>query len=192
MQLAEELRERGRFLRSFLVHPRQVGAVLPTSTRAVCGMLDMADLSHARLVVELGAGTGVYTREILRRIPADSRLLAFEIDGELAGPLAWELADDRLQVIEDSAERVAEYLDGERADVVVSGLPFTSLPADVKKRVLRGVAGVLAPGGCMLVLQYSPFVRRDLSELFKDVSLRISPINVPPAFLFRCSANGEL
>nr|MBA2429871.1 methyltransferase type 12 [Thermoleophilaceae bacterium] len=35
-------RERRRFLRSFLAHPRRVGAVLPTSRRAVRDLLDMA------------------------------------------------------------------------------------------------------------------------------------------------------
>jgi phospholipid N-methyltransferase len=154
-------------------------------------MLDMADLSSARLVVELGAGTGVYTREILRRIPDEARLLAFEVDEELVQPLSGRMADHRLRVVEDSAENVGEYLNGERADVVVSGLPFTSLPAEVKSRVLRESMKVLVPGGCMLVLQYSPFVRQDLSKLFTDVRLRISPLNVPPAFLFRCSMNGE-
>jgi len=60
-----QISESRAFLRSFFAHPRHVGAVLPTSRRTVRETLDLADLSSARLVVELGAGTGVYTRELL-------------------------------------------------------------------------------------------------------------------------------
>ena len=70
------LRERARFLRSFLRSPRQVGAVLPTSRWAVRAMLDLAPIEHARCVVEMGAGTGPYTREILTRLRPDARFLS--------------------------------------------------------------------------------------------------------------------
>lgn len=63
--------ERFRFFRAFMTHPRLVGAVLPTSRRAVRDMLDLADVPVARRVVELGVGTGVYTREVLVRLGPD-------------------------------------------------------------------------------------------------------------------------
>jgi hypothetical protein len=43
---------------TFVAHPRQVGALAPTSQQTVDKMLDMAVLQETRLVVELGAGTG--------------------------------------------------------------------------------------------------------------------------------------
>src|SRR4051794_15149386 len=104
-------RQRMRFLRSFLRHPRQVGAVLPTSGRAVRAMLDLAAIEDARCVVEMGAGTGPHTREILARLSPDARFLAFEIDPALADGLQQELRDPRLHVINDSAEKLSEYLD---------------------------------------------------------------------------------
>src|SRR4029450_13153848 len=61
----QHVTDRLRFLRAFVANPRQVGAVLPTSRAAVRDMLDMADVPGARLVVELGAGTGVQTGEEL-------------------------------------------------------------------------------------------------------------------------------
>jgi phospholipid N-methyltransferase len=53
--------------------------------------------------------------------------------------------------------------------------------------VLDLSSAILAPRGVMLVLQYSPFLRRDLGRRFRSVEQRISPLNVPPAFLFRCT-----
>lgn len=184
----QNVTERALFFRSFLAHPRRVGAVLPTSRRAVRDMLDLTDVTRARCVVEFGAGTGVYTEEVLARLASDARLVAFEVDPSLADALRARLQDPRLQVVTDSAAGVEEYLQGDRADIIVSGLPFTSLPADVRHNVLERSRHVLAPTGVMLVLQYSPAIRRELNRIFTSVRWRLSLLNVPPAFLFACAA----
>lgn len=183
---AAGLRERGRFLRSFLASPRRVGSVIPTSQSAVRAMLDMAPLDRARRVVEMGAGTGPHTREILARLGPDARFLAFEIDPALAEGLRRDLPDPRLEVLAESAEHAPRHLGGERADVIVSALPFTSLPPETRDALLRAARDALADDGTMLVLQYSPFMQRDLERTFGSVERRIAPRNVPPAFLFAC------
>ena len=182
------MREKVRFFRSFLANPRAVGAILPTSRRTVRDMLDMADFERARTVVELGAGTGVYTEEVIARLRPDARFLAFEVDPDLIATLSGRIEDPRLQVINDSAENVGDYLDGAKVDVVVSGLPFTSLPPPVKRNVFGAMRSVLAPDGVMVAIQYSTMAQRDLESHFASVRRRVSPVNVPPAFLFRCSA----
>ncbi|MDP8943784.1 MAG: methyltransferase domain-containing protein [Actinomycetota bacterium] len=182
-----QISERRAFLRSFLAHPRHVGAVLPTSRRTVRDMLDLADLDGARLVMELGAGTGVHTRELLARLGPDARLVAFEIDPDLAGGLAAGLEDPRLEVVAGSAEEIESHAGPGEVDVIVSALPFTSLPAPVRGRVLDAALRVLSPEGVMLVLQYSPLMRGELERAFGSVERRFSPINLPPAFLFRCT-----
>lgn len=181
-----DIRERLLFLRSFLAHPRQVGAIFPTSRWAVRKMLNLADLAGARCVVEFGAGTGVYTREILARLPSNAQLLAFEIDPNLTDTLQLQFKDPRLQVINDSAENVESYLENERADIIVSGLPFTSLPAGLRRSILDRSRQALAPHGVLLVLQYSPLVQQELNRRFVSVRRRISLLNVPPAFLYAC------
>src|SRR4051812_42632777 len=165
-QMRRNLSERLLFLRSFLAHPRQMGAILPTSRRAVCDMLDMADVPAARLVVELGAGTGSHTGPILERLAPDARLLAFEIDPDLAASLSRRHADPRLEVIAGSAEDLPAHLGDERPDIVVSAIPFTSLPGDTGRRILETTQRSLADGGVFLVLQYSVFVRKKLRALF--------------------------
>lgn len=184
--MTKDTRERALFLRSFLAHPRRVGAVLPTSRRAVRDMLDLADVRVARHVVEFGAGTGVYTRELLDRLRPDARMLAFEVDTDLAELLERRFPDPRLQVVADSAAEIETYLEGAHADIIVSGLPFTSLPAQLRRSVLERSRQALIPGGTMLVLQYSPMLEKELRHVFFSVRRRISPFNVPPAFLFAC------
>ncbi len=170
-------------------HPREVGAVWPTSRWAVRDLLDMGDLPRARTVVEFGIGTGVYTSEVLKRLPPDATFLAFEIDPDLASAAAARLDDPRLRVINDSAENVENYLEGTQADFIVSSVPFTSLPVDVRHSLLDAARRALAPDGRMLVLQYSTTVLPDLERLFPFIKRRLSPLNIPPAFLFACSAS---
>ena len=182
---------RSRFLRSFLTSPREVGAVLPTSRRTVRDTLAMAPVESARCVVEIGAGTGVYTREIVERIGPNARVLAFEIDPALARGLEAEIHDPRLSVINDSAAEVASHLNGEKADVIVSAVPFTSLPRGLGGVILEASRDALAPGGTMLVLQYSPFVEGQLKRTFDSVQRRFSPLNLPPAFLYACRVGSD-
>lgn len=181
-----DLSDRALFLRAFLAHPRRVGAVLPTSERAVDDMLDMAALEQAQLVVELGAGTGSHTASVLARLGPQASLVSFEIDPALADALRAKLPDPRLRVVSGSAESVEEVLAGQRPDVVVSALPFTSLPAGTGRLILERTARVLAPQGVLLVLQYSPFIVRELSRLFARIDRRVCLRNVPPAFLYAC------
>jgi phospholipid N-methyltransferase len=184
--MRQTLTDRFHFLRAFLANPRQVGAILPTSRWAVRDMLDLADLSRAELVVELGAGTGVQTGEILARLGPNARLVALEIDPNLAKLLDERYDDPRLQVVCDSAEDLDAHLGGKRADVLVSALPYTSFEAGLRRRVLDLLPVALAPGGVLLVIQYSPLILRDLRRRFPSVHQRITPWNVPPAFLFAC------
>jgi phospholipid N-methyltransferase len=185
--MIQQLSDRLRFLQAFVAHPRQVGAVLPTSRRAVRDMLDLADLPAAGLVVELGAGTGVQTEEILARLKPGARLISMEIDPRLARLLAERYDDPRLQVVCDSAEKLSEHLHGATADVVVCALPFTSLPPTLRRRILDMLPLAVGRRGAAVVIQYSPLIEPELRKRFPSVRRRLSVMNVPPAFLFACS-----
>jgi phospholipid N-methyltransferase len=189
--MRETLTDRFHFLRAFVANPRQVGAILPTSRWAVRDMLDLADVPRAELVVELGAGTGVQTGEILARLGPNARLVALEIDPDLAKLLDERYDDPRLQVVCDSAENLDAHLGGKRADVLVSALPYTSFDAGLRRRVLDLLPVALAPQGVLLVIQYSPLLLRDLRRRFPSVQQKITPWNVPPAFLYACRADAS-
>jgi phospholipid N-methyltransferase len=175
-----------QLLTAFAAHPRAVGAVAPTSARTVRHMLDMADIPSARSIVELGAGTGPFTRELARRMSAAARLVAFEIDGRLAADLRREITDPRITIRDEPAERLPAVVTPGSVDVIVSALPLTSLPADVRRAALSAIVTSLRPDGVLLAIQYSNARRADLESCFADVRRRTSVLNVPPAQLFAC------
>ena len=174
-----------------LKSPRTVGAVWPTSRRAVEDLLDMGDLGGAGVAVEFGAGTGVYTEGILRRLPPKPASSPTRWTAPWQRPSPAGSPTGAFEVVNASAERVGGHLEalGRGADVVVSSLPFSTLPEPVRHDLLDAAREALAPGGVFLVLQYSKTVLPELERRFPKIRHRFSPLNVPPAFLFACETS---
>lgn len=181
----------GRFLRQ----PRTVGAVAPSSQVLAREMVRGLDAGRAARFVELGPGTGAFTGAVLARLGPGGRLLAVELDPEFTRQVRtkWPAADCVC-----ASATTLEALVAERhlqpVDHIISGLPFASLPRDMTRQILDGIARVLKPGGTFTAFQYvhayglPPAVafRRDLAARFGPVSSRRVVIrNIPPAFVLR-------
>ena len=59
-----------------------------------------------------------------------------------------------------------------RADYIISGIPFSTIPAPVREQILRKTCDVLEPGGAFLVYQFSTRVLQDLKRVFGYVGRR--------------------
>jgi phospholipid N-methyltransferase len=92
-------------------------------------------------------------------------------------------------VVEASAVAVDEILrrfGHTHADYIISGIPFSTIPAPLRERILRKTCDLLEPGGAFLVYQFSTRVLRDLKRIFGYVGRKFEPFNVLPAHLFIC------
>ena len=119
----------------------------------------------------------------------DAHLVAIEINPELATFLRNRHRDPRLHVIEGSAadvEQILRELGHEAADYVISGIPFSTLPPPVRNEILVRTRNVLAPGGSLIVYQFSARVYRDLQHVFSRVDRGFEPLNLLPAHIFHC------
>ena len=72
----------------------------------------------------------------------------------------------------------------DHADYVLSGLPFSTLPAGVGDAIGQATADVLRPGGAFLVYQFSPKCRDFMAPHFERIDNGFEWANVPPCFLF--------
>lgn len=187
--------ERLLFARAFLRHPLLLGSVIPSSRFLVKGVLDRIDWPRARTIVEYGPGVGTITGEILGRMRPDARLVAIEMNPEFVRFLRASYPDERLRVVEGSAEHINDFLRSNglgKADYIVSGIPFSTLPAARREQILRESRAALAPDGAFLVYQFSSRVLSDLRRVFGEVERGFEPLNVLPAHLFFCrQANGN-
>ena len=174
------------FLRRFVGAPRQVGSVVPSSPYLTRAVLDKIDWSEVRNVAELGAGTGVFTRSIVRRARPDAQLLVFEIDPDLQRMI--EGGHPGLRLYGDAQElpAILEDLKIDKLDGIVSSLPFTVLPPTMTERILDAVQDTLAPGGKFVAYQYSRIMKPHFESRFAELRTSFVPINVPPAFVYEC------
>jgi phospholipid N-methyltransferase len=177
------------FALNFFRHPLMLGSIVPSSRFLIRQLLKPVDWSQARVIVEYGPGVGVITAEVLRRMRPDALLIAIETNPDFVSYLRDSIKDERLRVVEGSAESVDEILrryGQSNASYVISGIPFSTIPAPVRERILLKTCEVLKPGGSFLVYQFSSRVLEDLQRIFRYVQRQFEPLNVLPAHLFFC------
>lgn len=180
------VQDRVVFLGKFLQAPLKIGSVTPSSSCLVAALLAPIPWKRTLAIVELGAGTGVITREILRRLPPGGKAFVFEQEAGLRATLRKDFPGF---VVEAYAEQLGEVITRagiQQVDCVVSGLPFTTLPEEARQTILAGVLQVLKPEGLFIAFQYSLHMRGRFSSHFAEVTLRYVPLNVPPAVVYCC------
>jgi phosphatidylethanolamine/phosphatidyl-N-methylethanolamine N-methyltransferase len=173
------------FMMLALSRPSTVGAILPSSRRLADTMSRAAH--GAQHLIELGAGTGAITAALRRRHP-DVPLLAVELEPRLARQLR-----ERFPMVEvraapaDRVLREAAGLPGET--VLVSSLPFRSLPLRLRLRSSLAIERFLLQHPGRRLLQYSYLPREPFALCHAGQQLRWRRLgavwgNTPPAWVW--------
>ncbi|WP_172331025.1 class I SAM-dependent methyltransferase [Mangrovicoccus sp. HB161399] len=177
-----------RFFRSWIANPMRVSAIAPSGRRLAAIMTKEID-PGAGPVIELGPGTGVFTRALVARGVPESDLTLLEFGPEFVPAL--RLHFPAANVLQMDAARLGELSGwaGRRPGYVVSGLPLLSIPMPQRRRILGGAFEVLRPEGKFYQFTYGPrppVPREILAELGLDCR-RIGGTfgNLPPASVYR-------
>lgn len=180
------LRERLMFFYNFLQAPGQVGSITPSSHALAKQMMKPIDWQRAHTIVELGAGTGVFTKWIDELKKPDATLVSFEKETSMRSRL--EQLFPGVLFHEDAVELVSVLADAGlgKADAIVSGLPFANFPQALRDQIMEQVYAALKPGGVFVAFQYSLQMKKQLETVFSDVSVKLVPFNLPPAFVYVC------
>lgn len=177
------------FARNFLKHPRMLGSIIPSSRFLIKEVLRPVDWSRADVFVEYGPGVGTITTEILKRLKPDAKLIAFETNPDFVAFLRNTIKDPRLIVLHRSAAEVSEALAElglTGADYIISGIPFSTMPEELRISIIAATNAAIQPGGAFLVYQFSPRVFPYLQRAFAHVERGFEPLNILPAHLFFC------
>ena len=176
----------GVFLQGAIKEPGMVGAVFPSSKSTIQNMMKRVDWDKAKLVVEYGPGVGTFTHRLLEHLPKDAQLLAIDLNPHFVEHLSKTIADPRFKAVLGSAtdvERIVKEAGFEAADIVISGLPISSLPPEVAEDMVDATYRVLKPGGAFLTYQYRLKARRLTEQAFDRVDKKYVLMNVPPNHL---------
>ena len=131
------------------------------------------------------------TGEILQRMSPQAVLVAIELNHGFVSHLQRQYEDPRLNVVHGTAADVREILQRLRlpaADFIISGIPYTTIPDPIRRRILHDSRDVLSPDGAFVVYQFTRTVLPYLTTLYGRVQQHFEPRNILPARLFFCRA----
>ena len=181
-------------VREFARQPTVVGAIAPSSRGLAEAVVAPIPAHGDPVVVELGPGTGAFTRVVQARLNGRGRHVAVEVNPRLAQLISRR--HPAVEVAQASAVQLRSIL-AERAvsgvDVIISGLPWAALPEAFRDATLDQVVAVLAPGGVFTTFGYTwvrgtiraRHFRRALITRFEEVVISRAVLrNLPPAFAY--------
>jgi phospholipid N-methyltransferase len=153
-------------------------------------MIGCVDFGKAPTIVELGAGTGAITSEMIRRSGPENRILIIDLNPESVSLLKERLRSySNVEVLLADARSLREILrtrNIQSVEAIFSSLPYASLGAEITKDILTNIAGILAPEGHFVAFQYTPLHRNLFESHFSIRSAKIELRNLPPAIVYDC------
>ncbi|OGV52182.1 MAG: hypothetical protein A2X49_05920 [Lentisphaerae bacterium GWF2_52_8] len=183
-------------LKQFITNPRTTGALWASSSHLSRTMTLNIGIESAKVVVELGPGTGAITEHILPAISPNTCFFAVELNKEMLK--VFENRFPETPIYHDSASNLPSLLDKKgvpAADVVISGLPWAAFPSGLQDEILDAILASLAKKGFFTTFAYLqglllPSAQKFSKKLKRHFSrVEKSPVvwrNIPPAFVYRC------
>lgn len=175
------------FFRGFVENPRMVGAILPSSDRTIDKVLGFVDWRECDVFVEYGPGVGTFCAPVLARMKSDAILVVIDTNPLFIDYLKATISDGRFFPVLGSAENVEDILaaiGANKADYVISGLPFSTLPTGVGPAIMAATKRVLRTGGAFIVYQYTRSARHTMAQEFDQIDDAFEFWNVPPCKIF--------
>lgn len=175
------------FFKRVIANPLRVGYVVPSSPFLTRQTAKRVDFSKPRVVVELGPGEGCHTRQIVKRMNADSKLILLELDEEFVAHLKKSFANDpRVVVVHTDAQHLPEVLKQNgvtHCDYIVSGLPFLVIDEPIRNKILHNIADAMTSESRFITYQVTDQLC-DHDHLFELAHREYCPLNLPPINVF--------
>lgn len=172
-----------------LVTDLHVGAIMPSSRQVCSSIVNLLPPDIGQTVVEYGAGDGVLTNAILRKLSLNSKLYAIETNQNLIHALRERVIDSRVEILRENAfdfpaTAKAHNID---PDVIICGIPMTFSSKSQREQFIRDTFSLLKPNGLLILYQmWLPIllegftIRAELGKFFEEVGVSEVFFNLPP------------
>jgi len=173
----------------FFKGAQTVGSFFPSTPILASKIVKHIDFSSAKLIVEVGPGTGVFTRKILKKLSDDAIFIAFELNEKFYQKLKNEINDPRFVLINGSAEELKAYLiqnSCSKVDYLISSIPLSNFKGKKIVTLLHSFRDLIGENGTFIQFQYSFNQKRLFYKLFSNVVMDFTQFNIPPAFIYVC------
>jgi phospholipid N-methyltransferase len=176
------------FLRALTYEPGCLGAVVPSGA-ALSELIAREITAASGPLIELGPGTGVFTRALLARGVREDHLTLIECRSDFVKLLRIRFPDARVLSMDAAHMRQRNLFHDTPVGAVVSGLPLLNMPPTKIMGVLSGAFSYMRPEGAFYQFTYGP--RCPVPKPFLDrLGLRATRVgraflNVPPATVYK-------
>ena len=178
------------FFKEALKNYKTSGTLVPSSQYLADKMTTSVNFSSAKVIVELGPGNGVITKNILSQLNSNATLICFEINTVFYKELQ-KINNKQLILRNESAENIEKVLlqlGFKEACYIVSSLPLTIIPKHISFDILEKSHHILCQKGLFIQYQYSLTYYKKLKKVFgENIDLDFEIRNFPPAFIYKCS-----
>lgn len=188
------------FLKQGFKQKSTVGAVWPSSRALSKAMAEplFVDRTGPMRLLEVGAGVGPFTAEIVSRMEPWDELDVVELNPDFCARLAERFGAHAAVHIHQ--ESILEYRSEQPYDHIVSGLPLANFPADMVEAIYHRFFDLLRPGGTFVMFEHilgrealstfgAPAARQRIRRVMEyekalaplEVRRKDILLNVPPA-----------
>lgn len=176
------------FLKRFWEQRSAVASVSPSSRWLAHSAAEGIRPEDDPTVVELGAGTGPITAELVKALAGRGRLVVVERDAAFCAHLRRRFPG--VEVVRADATGLDSLLDDlgiGHVEHVVSALPMWWLPDAPRLRLLHAIGDRLDGTGSLHQVTSAPWLQGRLYRgLFQEVRFRFVPLNLPPGGVYQC------
>jgi phosphatidylethanolamine/phosphatidyl-N-methylethanolamine N-methyltransferase len=184
----ELLSDAALFVRTWAAKPLKVASVWPSGA-ALSQLITRQIDAGTGPVLELGPGTGVFTRALLARGVSEADLTLVESEPRFALLLRVRHPLARVLTVDAASASLPRRFDNEEFGAVVSGLPLLSMRPKAVMGVLHAGFARLKPGGAFYQFTYGwrcPVRESMLRRLGLEAQrIGFALRNLPPATVYR-------
>ncbi len=176
------------FFSQFLSGER-VGSVAPSSKSLALKMVKGVNFETAKVIVELGPGTGAITKYIIDRMRPETQLISIELNDKFVKKLKEDYPQENIHFVEDSVENISQILEEfgvDKVDAFVSSLPISLFPKEMIEKLTSDMKENLADEGVYIQYQYSLHKRKWIEANWKVLRKSITVVNIPPSIVYTC------
>lgn len=178
-----------------VINPKETGAIAPSSKKLSKKITSVTALAEKKCVVELGPGTGIFTKDILKKISNECVFFSLEINDFFVKETKKNCPE--ALIYHASAKDIRKYLilhNKEKCDAIISGLPWANFKKDLQEELLDEIYESLEEDGEFITFTYvqgrilpkgSRF-HKSMKKKFKSVErTKLIWNNILPTYVYR-------
>ena len=165
---------------TFVKAPKTTGAISKYSWSSIKDIFQEINRSYAKLIIEFWPWDGNITKQILKNMHSDGKLICFEINKQDFESYLKKIHDPRLTVHYLSCEEIDQYVENNSVDIIISTIPFSFIPNTIVESIITKSYQSLKVEGKFITGQYSAYAKKFLTPNFWTIAQRRHLRNLPP------------